>query len=100
MPMIHDAGEIISKHMQRHLAGDPRQCLHEEVGSPHPSLDRAEGMPGKLTSSKVQESGYLMAPHIMRYITRPKRTLLRLSWYTAQVAAWASRLSNSRGPWV
>ena len=32
-----------------------------------------------LISNKAQESGYPMALHIMRYITRPKRTLLRLS---------------------
>jgi hypothetical protein len=43
--------------------------------------------PRKLISSKAQESGYPTARHIMRCITRPKRTLPRPHWYTAQVGA-------------
>ncbi len=35
--------------MQRHLAGDPWQSLHEKVGRPHPRLDRAKGMFNCLT---------------------------------------------------
>jgi NADPH:quinone reductase len=42
--------------------------------------------PRKLISSKAQESGYPTARHIMRCITRRKRTLPRPHWYTAQVA--------------
>ena len=42
--------------------------------------------PRKLISSKAQESGYPTARHIMRCITRRKRTLPRPRWYTAQVA--------------
>jgi NADPH:quinone reductase len=42
--------------------------------------------PRKLISSKAQESGYPAARHIMRCITRRKRTLPRPHWYTAQVA--------------
>jgi Alcohol dehydrogenase GroES-like domain len=56
--------------------------------------------PRKLISSKAQESGYLMEPHIMRCITRRRRTLPKPYWCTAQVAAWASRLSKLRAPWV
>ena len=45
---VHDAGQIVDKYMQRHLAGDPWQRLHQEVGCSHPSLDRAEGMLDRL----------------------------------------------------
>src|SRR4029450_6758364 len=34
----------------------------------------------KLISSKAQESGYPMGPHIMRCITRRRRTLPKPSW--------------------
>src|SRR4029450_10489720 len=50
----------------------------------------------KLISSKVQESGSPMEPHIMRYITRQKRTLPRPCWCTAQVAVWVRRGFESR----
>ena len=40
----------------------------------------------KLISSKAQEFGYPMEPHIMRCITRRKRTLPKPYWCTAQVA--------------
>jgi NADPH2:quinone reductase len=56
-------------------------ALEEEV---HP-------LPAKLISSKAQESGYPMGPHIMRCITRRRRTLPKPSWCTGQVEVWASR---------
>ena len=54
----------------------------------------------KLISSKAQESGSPMEPHIMRYITRQKRTLPTPHWCTAQVAVWARQPFKSRAPWV
>jgi hypothetical protein len=41
---IHDARQIVGEHAERHLARDLRQCLHQEVRSTHPHLERAEGM--------------------------------------------------------
>ena len=51
-------------------------------------------LPAKIISSKAREIGSPMELHIMRYITRRKRTLPRPYWYTAQVAVWARRPSN------
>ena len=45
---VHDAGEIVREHMQRHLAGDARQRFHQEVRRAHAGLDRAEGMLDRL----------------------------------------------------
>jgi len=42
--MFHHAGEIVGKHVQRHLGGDLRQPLHQEVRRAHPHLERAEGV--------------------------------------------------------
>src|SRR5262249_5703614 len=36
--------------MQRHLGGDLRQRLHQEVRGSHPHLDRTEGMLDRLTA--------------------------------------------------
>src|SRR5271155_1557288 len=47
---VHDAGEIVGQDVQRHLRGNPRQCLHQEVRRSHPGLDRAEGMLDRLAS--------------------------------------------------
>jgi hypothetical protein len=41
---VHDAGEVVGQHVQRHLCGDLWQRLHQEVGGAHPGLDGAEGM--------------------------------------------------------
>jgi hypothetical protein len=41
---VHDAREIVSEHVQCHLAGHAWQRLHQEVGDSHPGLDLAEGM--------------------------------------------------------
>jgi hypothetical protein len=35
---VHDARQIVSEHAQRHLGGNLRQRLHEEVGRPHARL--------------------------------------------------------------
>jgi hypothetical protein len=39
---VHDASDC-SQHMKRHLGGNARQRLHQEVGFFHASLDGAEG---------------------------------------------------------
>jgi hypothetical protein len=41
---IDDARQIVSQHVQRHLGGDLRKTLHQEVRRPHSHLQRAEGM--------------------------------------------------------
>jgi hypothetical protein len=41
---VHHSGEIVGQYVQRHLRGNPRQCLHQEVCCPHPHLQRAEWM--------------------------------------------------------
>jgi hypothetical protein len=46
---VHDAREIVGKHVQGHLGGHAWQRLHQEVGSSHPGLDRPEGMLDPLT---------------------------------------------------
>ena len=40
---VHDAGEVVGQHVQRHLGGNPWQRLHQEVCGSHPGFDRAEG---------------------------------------------------------
>jgi hypothetical protein len=45
---IHDAREIVREHMQRHLAGDARQRLYQEVRRAHARLNRAEGVLDRL----------------------------------------------------
>src|SRR5207342_3761618 len=45
---VHDAREVVGEYVQRHLGGNPWQCLHQEVGCAHPGLDRAEGMLDRL----------------------------------------------------
>lgn len=46
---IQDAREIVGEDVQRHLAGDVWQPLHQEVGCAHASLDRAEGVLNRLS---------------------------------------------------
>ncbi len=41
---VHDPGQIIGEHAQRHLRAHVLQPLHQEMGRPHPRLDRAKGM--------------------------------------------------------
>ena len=38
------------EHVQRHLGGDARHGLHQEVGCSHPRLDRAEGVFDRLAT--------------------------------------------------
>ncbi len=45
---VHDAREVVGQHVQRHLGGNPWQCLHQEVCGSHPGFDRAEGMLDRL----------------------------------------------------
>ena len=45
---VHDAGEIVGEDVQRHLARDTRQRLHQEVRRPHAGLDRREGVLDRL----------------------------------------------------
>jgi len=47
---VHNAGEIVSQYVQRHLSGNPGQRLHQEVRGSHPGLNRAEGMLDRLAS--------------------------------------------------
>jgi hypothetical protein len=44
MPIMFDAREIVGEDVQRHLAPDARQRLHQEVGGSHARLDRREGV--------------------------------------------------------
>jgi len=41
---VHDPGEIVGEHAQRHFCFDVFQPLHQEVGSAHAHLDGAERM--------------------------------------------------------
>jgi hypothetical protein len=45
---IHDAREIVGKHVQGHLAGDAWQRLHQKVRRAHARLDNAEGLLDRL----------------------------------------------------
>jgi hypothetical protein len=47
--------------VQRHLAGNPRQRLHQEVYGAHPGLDRAEEMLDRLAS----------LAHLLRMLVQP-----------------------------
>src|SRR3954453_6590633 len=47
---VHHAGEIVGKHVQRHLGGALRQPLHQEVRRAHPHLERAEGVLDRLAA--------------------------------------------------
>jgi len=51
MPMMFiTPGQIVGEHVQRHLGGDLGQTLHQEVRRPHPHLQRAKGMFGRLAT--------------------------------------------------
>ena len=39
---VHDTGEIVGQHVERHLGSNTRQRLHEEVSGTHARFDRAE----------------------------------------------------------
>src|SRR3954466_4992360 len=58
---VHHAGEIVGKHVQRHLGGDLRQPLHQEVRRTHPHLERAEGMLNRLAPA-AHGLGILIQP--------------------------------------
>src|SRR4051795_11837444 len=58
---VHDAGEIVSEHVQCHLSGHAWQRLHQEVGCAHPGLDRAEGMLDRLAP----------LAHLLRMLVEP-----------------------------
>jgi hypothetical protein len=60
---VHDAGEIVGEHVQRHLGAHLLQRLHQEVGRAHPGLDRAEGMLGRLAP----------LTHLFRILVEPAR---------------------------
>ena len=47
---VHHAREIVGKHVQRHLGGDLRQPLHQEVRRAHPHLERAERVLDRLAA--------------------------------------------------
>jgi len=47
---VDDAREIIGQHVQGHFGADPFQRFHQEVGSAHPGLDRAEGVLDRLAT--------------------------------------------------
>jgi hypothetical protein len=47
--------------VQRHLRGDPRQRLHQEVSGTHPGFDCAEGVLDRLAS----------LPHFLRVLVEP-----------------------------
>ena len=36
---VHDPGEIVGEHVQRHLGADMSQRPHQEMGGAHPGLD-------------------------------------------------------------
>ena len=61
MPMMFMTRVRFRRSVLRHVAADPWQCLHEEVGSPRPSLDRAEGMLDRLTP----------LTHLLRMLIKP-----------------------------
>jgi hypothetical protein len=48
---IHDARQIVGEHAE--VARDLRQCLHQEVRSTHPHLERAEGMLNRLAPARM-----------------------------------------------
>src|SRR5271170_2776536 len=58
---VHNAGEIVSQYVQRHLSGNPGQRLHQEVRGSHPDLNRAEGMLDRLPS----------LAHLLRMLIEP-----------------------------
>ena len=62
--------------------------------------EQVHPLPAKIDFKQGAGIGSPMELHIMRYITRRKRTLPRPYWYTAQVAVWARRPFKSRAPWV
>ena len=41
---VHHAHEIVDEHVQRHLAADLRQALHQEVRRAHAHLQRPKRM--------------------------------------------------------
>ena len=45
---VHDARQIVGEHGERHLGGDLRQRLHQEVRRAHARLHRAERMLDRL----------------------------------------------------
>jgi len=45
---VEHARQIIDQHTERHLGGDLRQCLAQEVRRPHPRLHCAERMFNRL----------------------------------------------------
>ena len=47
---VHDPGQIVGKHAQRHLGSDVLQPLHQEMGRAHPGLDGAKGMLDRLAA--------------------------------------------------
>ena len=46
----YDARQIVGQHVQRHLGGNLRQTLHQQVRRSHPHLQRAEGMLHRLAA--------------------------------------------------
>ena len=45
---VHRALQVVSQDVQAHLGPNPWQSLGEEMGRPHPTLQCAEGMLGRL----------------------------------------------------
>ncbi len=47
---VHDPRQIIGEHAQRHLGAHVLQPFHQEMGRPHPRLDRAKGVLDRLAA--------------------------------------------------
>jgi len=78
---VHDPGEIVGQHAERHLGANVFQPLHQEMSRTHPHLDGAEGMLDRLAAlvdDYLKRRGWKESPSNRAYMAGLRASVMSI----------------------
>src|SRR5262245_31577901 len=88
---VHDPRQIVGENAERHLGGDFRQCLCQEVRRAHARLDRAEGVLDRL--APLAHRLWILVESALQRLARSRHW--ETMAYSAAVAAFSINAATS-----